>query len=109
MEVNEQGLKQILSEQREEYQRYLGVLTESFESQVKLIAESIGGVERQLIALRDIVVKNAEDIEMIKMDIEVMKTELSLIRHDLKEKVGRDEFSALEGRVARLEKSARRK
>ncbi len=36
-----------------------------------------------------------------------VKEELHLIRNELKEKVSRDEFLALEHRVTRLEKSAR--
>ncbi len=98
MEINEKKLEEILKGQRDEYQRYLGVLTENFESQIKLIAESVFGIQEQLIAIRDMVVKNTEDIEMIKMDI-------SIIKNDLKEKVGRDEFALLEKRVIALEKS----
>ncbi len=102
MEINEQNLKQILRDQREEYQRYLGVLTESFESQVKLIAESISGVQQQLIAIRDMVAKNTEDIEMIKM-------ELHIVRSDTKKQVSRDEYILLEERIAKLEKVVTRK
>jgi hypothetical protein len=41
------------------------------------------------------------------LDMQEVKEELHLIRNDLKEKVSRDEFLALEHRVSRLEKSAR--
>jgi len=101
MEINEKKLKEILKRQRDEYQRYLGVLAENFESQIKLIAESLSGVQEQLIAIRDMVAKNTEDIEVIKMDI-------SIIRNDLKEKVDRDEFVALEKRLHLLEKKLQR-
>jgi len=67
MEINEKKLKEILKRQRDEYQRYLGVLAENFESQIKLIAESLYGVQEQLIAIRDMVAKNTEDIEVIKI------------------------------------------
>ena len=101
MEINEKKLKEILKRQRDEYQRYLGVLAENFESQIKLIAESLYGVQEQLIAIRDMVAKNTEDIEVIKMDI-------SIIRNDLKDKVDRDEFVALEKRLHLLEKKLQR-
>lgn len=112
MELNEKKLKNILTDQRKEYQRYLhqerkeyqrylGVLKEDFESQVKLIAESISGIQEQLIAIRDMVVKNTEDIEIIKMNI-------GIIKNDLKEKVDRDEFEALGKRVAILEAKLQR-
>lgn len=101
MEINEKKLKEVLKKQREEYQRYLGVLAENFESQVKLIAESVSGIQEQLIAIRDMVAKNTEDIEMIKMD-------MSIIKSDLKEKVDRDEFIALERRLFLLERKMQR-
>ena len=101
MELDEGTLRDILASQRVEYQRYLGVVTEDFKSQVQLIAESLGGMQTQLTIIRDMVVKSTEDIEVIKM-------ELSVIRRDLKEKVGRDEFTVLEARVAQLEGISRK-
>ena len=38
-------------------------------------------------------------------DMEFVKDELRIIRNELKEKVGRDEFKFLETRVVRLEKA----
>jgi t-SNARE complex subunit (syntaxin) len=101
MEIDEGKFRGILEGQREDYQRFLGVLAEDFKSQIQLIAESLGGVQSQLRNIRDMVIKNTEDIEVIRM-------ELSVMRRDLKEKVGRDEFSVLEARVARLEATGRR-
>jgi len=117
MEINEQKLKDILNEQRKEYQTYLGVLNEDFTDQVKLIAESISGTQEQLIAIRDMVVKNTEDIEMIKIeifgvkrevveikkDIAITKTDIEIIKQNLRVKVDIQEFEALEKRVAILE------
>jgi len=115
MEINEKKLKKILTDQRKEYQRYLGVLTENFESQVKLVAESVSGIQNQLIALRDMVARNTEDIEIIRdmvarntEDIEMIKMDIGIIKNDLKEKVGRDEFVALEKRIFLLEKKFQR-
>ena len=129
MEITEKKLKEILKEQHEETQRYLGVLAESFESQVKLVAESILGIQEELTALknivaqateaianlqiqvtalRDMVVKNTEDIEIIKVDIEAMKMDFSIIKNDLKEKVNREEFAALEKRMFLVEKKLQR-
>ena len=59
MELNEQMLGQILTRQREEYQRYMGVQVEGLRSDIKLVAEIVGGIHEQLIALRDAV---AEDL-----------------------------------------------
>ena len=49
--------------------------------------------------------KIADDVVQLKDGILDVKAELALIRHELKEKVGRDEFKLLENRVARLEKA----
>lgn len=129
MEINKTELKKILKEQRKEYQRYIGALEEDFESQTKLIAESVAGIQNQLIALRDIVVKNTEDIEIIRNmvvkntediemirdmvaknteDIEMIRMDIGIIKNDLKEKVSRDEFVALEKRLYLLEKKVQR-
>ncbi len=128
MELNAQTLEEILTRQREEYRRlldeasqetrrdmgvlvedvrHLGVLVEDVKGDIKLLAEGFDGLRQQLIALRDMVVKNTKDLEFIKVDIEIMKSELSIIRRDLKEKAGRDELAVLEARVAKLEQSAR--
>ena len=132
MEINKEKLGKILREQREEYQRHLDVIAEDFKSQTKLIAESISAQQEQLsalreiaaknaesivdlqtqiIAIREMVAKNTEDIEMMKAgimamkkDIEIIKTDVSSIKYELKRKVNRDEFEALEKRVLFLEK-----
>jgi len=51
MDIQEGKLKGILKSQREEYQQYLGVLAENFESQLKLVVESLKGTQDQLVAL----------------------------------------------------------
>lgn len=101
MEITKKELNLILTEQRKEFQRHTGVLAEEFTSQVKLIAESIGGIQRQLVALREMVAKNTEDIEMMKFDVQ-------LIKQELRQKANQDEFALLERRVALLETKTRK-
>jgi len=45
MEINEGKLKEILGNQRKEYQDYLGSVAEDFKSQVQLLAESVLKIE----------------------------------------------------------------
>ncbi len=97
MQIDEKKLKKILKEQREDYQRYLGILTEDFGSKTELIAESLLGLQSQLKSIKEMIGRNTEDIEMMKMD-------LHIIRNDLKEKIDRNEFLVLEKRVFKLEK-----
>lgn len=101
MEITKKELNSILSKQEKKFQRHTGVLAEEFTSQVKLIAESIGGIQRQLVALREMVAKNTEDIEMMKFDVQ-------LIKQELRQKANQDEFALLERRVALLETKTRR-
>jgi len=69
MEIQEKKLKEILISQREEYQQYLGVLAENFESQLKLVAESLNGTQDQLVALRQMVAQNTENIMKIQVQL----------------------------------------
>ena len=118
MEIQEEKLEDILKSQREEYQRYLGVLAENFESQLKLVIKSLKGTQDQLIALRQMVAQNTEDIMKIQVqlvalremaaknteDIEIMGMDLHIIKDDLTEKISRADFKTIEKRVDLLEK-----
>ena len=97
MDIQEEKLKEILKSQREEYQQYLGVLGENFESQLKLVIESLKGTQDQLVALREMVAKNTEDLGIIKMDLHIIKDNLT-------EKISREEFKIIEKRIDLLEK-----
>ncbi len=97
MEINEKNLEKILVKQRKEYERHIGALAEDFTDQLKMIAESVSGIQQQLVVLREMVAKNTEDIEIIKIDIGLMKREL-------RRKVDIDEFELLEKRVIFLER-----
>ena len=77
--------------------RRLGVVVEDIRDSIQLLAESVSGIQSQLISIRDMVAKNAADIEVMKMNIE-------LIKHSLKQKADNADLSALERRVSLLEK-----
>jgi len=81
MEITENKLKGILTEQREEfqrhvdkqmgrqreeYQRYLGVMKESFDSKVELIGEQYHSITEMIGSL-------TEDVHIIKSDVEFLK------------------------------------
>ena len=135
--LNAQALEQILSRQREGFQRhlneglaetrhYMGSLAEGLEHKIQLIAEGhdslrqeLGEIRDQLtnlqervtriegytVAIRDMATKNTQDFLVIRLDIEAIKADIAVIRHDLKEKAARDELAALESRVAELERT----
>jgi len=108
MEIKEEKLKEILderfNEQDDKFQRHVGVLVERFESQTKLIAESISGIQQQLIAIKEMVAKNTEDIQEMKVHMEIMKSDIEIIKQNLRHKVDLEDFETLEKRVMFLEK-----
>ena len=104
MEIGKKELKNILTDQRKEYERHIGVVFESFTDQLKMIAESLSGTQKQLTVIRDMVAKNTENIEMIKIDIEFIKSDINEMKRELKRKVDIDEFQLLEKRVIFLER-----
>jgi len=73
MEITESKLKKILREQREEYQRYLNVLKEDFDSKVNLILEQYNSIIERLDRHEKILNLHTADIEIIKVDIQFIK------------------------------------
>ena len=69
--------------------------------------EAVGELKEDVAVLKEDVAVLKEDVTVLKEDMQEVKEELHLIHNELKEKVSRDEFLALEHRVSRLEKSAR--
>jgi len=122
MELNQKKLETIiqkgLKKEREEFQRYLGVVAEDFKSQVQLVAESVSGIDqrlskidqrlvvidRRLAAIEAMVAKNTEDIEMIKIRLAAIESDMAAIKQNERRKVNIEEFNALERRVIFLEK-----
>ena len=110
--MDKKDLKKIILEgqkqQREEYQRYLGVVSEKQDSKIQFLAESINGVEEHLSRKIDRMDKkidrNAEMIAKNAVNIEIIKSDIQFIKQELGHKVGRDEFETLEKRVMFLEK-----
>ena len=96
MEINEKKMESFIKKQSEETRRHFDIVSEDLRSDMKLLAESIGGIQEQLVILREMVAKNTEDIVMIKMNMEIIK-------NSLRKKVDFEEFEVLTKRVALLE------
>ena len=75
-----------LEQFKDEIIRHFDVVGEKIEDKIKIVSEQVAA--------------NTETLEVIKLDIEVIK-------NDLKQKVGRDEFVVLEKRVSMLESKQR--
>ena len=81
--------------------RDVGIVLESIDSKLDLVVEGHIALDVKI----DKVDKKLEDFRSeVNYKFDVVFDELHLIRNELKEKVGRDEFSVLEKRVMALEK-----
>lgn len=74
----------------------VGAMIEHFDDKLSLIAEQVGHVSKKADRIEMVVNHHSEDIEIIKMNIEFIKS-------GLKKKVDVDDFQALEHRVSLLE------
>jgi tetrahydromethanopterin S-methyltransferase subunit G len=94
--------KKINKKQLSAPERHFGVILEDIDSKLDLV------VERQQVLDKKIG-RNHEEFQEFRSEVnykfEIVFDELRLIRNELKEKVGRDEFTLLEKRVIALEKS----
>ena len=83
-------------------ERHFGVILENIDSKLDLVVE---GQETLDVKIDKVDSKVDNLREEMNYKFEVALDELRIIRNELKEKVGRDEFALLEKRVAALEKA----
>lgn len=83
-------------------ERHFGVILEDIDSKLDLVVEGHQGLDKEIGDFRKEV---GERFDEVDYKFETVFDELRLIRNELKEKVGRDEFAFLEKRVIALEKS----
>jgi len=102
IKLQEVKFEKFVKVQGKSFERQLNAIDGHFQHQNELMAESIMSIHDKIDALTEMVGKNTEDIEIIKLNME-------LIRGDLKTKVDREEFRALEKRVFFLERKAAKK
>lgn len=96
MEITENKLKEILAEQRTEFQHVVGIFKEDLESKINLIAE-------QYQDIKSIQKSHTEMIGSMMEDMQIIKSDVQFLKRELKRKVDYDEFDALTKRVALLE------
>ena len=84
----------------DESKHHFDVVAESIRGDVKAVAEQVGSNTEKLDRLD-------QRMEHIEDDLGLLKTDLQFIKHELKAKVDRDEFAALENRVSSLESKLR--
>ena len=92
----EEEIRKILDEYKEETKRHFDVVAEGICDEIKTVAEQVGANTEKL---------GEHDLRFNKIDetLEIIKLDIEFIKNELKQKVSRDEFAALEKRVAKLE------
>jgi hypothetical protein len=101
MEITENKLKEIFTEQRVEFQHVVGIFKEDLESKINLIAEQYQEIKTIQKTQTEMIGSLMEDVQIIKSDVQFLKVEL-------KRKVDYDEFDALTKRVSLLEAKSRK-
>jgi len=94
--------KKINKKQLSTSERHFGVVLEDIDSKLDLVVEGVETVDKKI---EDFKKEVGERFNEVDYKFEIVFDELRLIRNELKEKVGRDEFAFLEKRVIALEKS----
>jgi len=87
--------------------RYLGALHEEHMGAIKAMGEQFLDVNRKLDGIDKTLESHTEMIGKLAEDMEIVKADIGVIKTDLKQKVDRTEFATLERRVARLESKVR--
>ncbi len=82
-------------------ERHLGVTLEHIDSKLDLVLDGHKALDKKLENFKAEV---DEKFKVVDYKFEIVLDELHLIRNELKEKVGRDEFVLLEKRVMALER-----
>ena len=101
MEITENKFREILTEQRTEFQHVVGIFKEDLESKINLIAEQYQKIKTTQKTQTEMIGSLMEDVQIIKSDVQFLKVEL-------KRKVDYDEFDALTKRVSLLEAKSRK-
>lgn len=84
--------------------RHVGVLVEDMNHRVGVIAEQYGDIKSDIGGIKKTLDSHTDMIGNLAVNLEIVKGDVEFIKHGMKRKVDVEEFSALERRVALLEK-----
>src|SRR3989338_997569 len=103
-------LKQFIKEQGQETRRHFDVVAENLTSEIQTVAEQVAANTEKLVehdakfeSIGSKLIEHDARFAGIESTLEVMKIDLEFIKNELKQKVNRDEFVALEKRLSMLE------
>jgi methyl-accepting chemotaxis protein len=106
----EKRMLEISHESEKKFERYVGSLSEEFQSRLSAVAEGVTGLSEKIDILttrldrvENTLNSHTEMIGNIMENVEMMKSDIHAIKNELKQKVSYDEFTQLEKRVIHLE------
>ena len=82
--------------------RHLCVLMENMGDDVKLIAKQYGDIKNDIKNVKNVLDEHTEMIGNLMIDIQIIKTDVEFIKTSLKKKIDIEEFAALERQVSRF-------
>ena len=98
-----EDIKKILKDYKEETKRHFDVVAEDLKSKMQTISEQVAANTEKLEEHDQRFEKIENKLGRIEDTLEIIKLDIEFIKHELKQKVSRDEFAALERRVSILE------
>ena len=112
-----EDIEKILEKHKEETKRHFDVVAERIEDKIGVVSEQVGtntekitDVQKKLEEhdqrfdkIETKLVSHDQRFSKIEDTLEIIKLDIEFIKNELKQKVGRDEFAALEKRVSLLE------
>jgi len=113
----EENLKQFkdeiirhFDEKTEETKRHFNVVAEDLKDKIGIVSEQVaanteklGGHDQRFDNIETKLDSHDQRFDRIDDTLETIKLDMEIIKNDLKQKVGRDEFVVLEKRVSMLE------
>lgn len=94
--------------QREEFQHVVGIMKEDLESKVQLIGEQYQDIRATLNSHTEMLASHSEMIGSLMEDVQIIKSDVQFLKGALKKKVDYEEFEALAQRVSLLESKSRK-
>ena len=108
--MENEEVKKILEEYKNDTKRHFDVVAEDLKNQIKIVSEQVAANTEKLtehdLRFNKIEEKlEGHDLRFNKIEdtLGVIKLDIEFIKNELKQKVSRDEFIALEKRVSMLE------
>jgi len=101
--MTEKNIDEILEKHNEEVKRHFDVVAEDLKEDIKTVSAQTAANTEKLEEHNKRFDRIEGDLGQIKDDIAIIKLDIEFIKNELKQKVNRDEFAALEKRVSMLE------